>query len=43
MPDALILATADGHPDVEVVLTGEAGLKSVRGLGCKVRLLRAQV
>jgi predicted nucleic acid-binding protein len=40
MPDALILATADGHPDVEMVLTGDTGFKSVRGLGCRVSLLR---
>lgn len=40
MPDALILAAADGHPDVEVVLTGDAGLGSVRGLDCRVKLLR---
>lgn len=40
MPDALILAAADGHPDVEVVLTGDAGFKSVRGLSCRVSLLR---
>jgi predicted nucleic acid-binding protein len=40
MPDALILAAADGHPDVEVILTGDAGFKSVRGLSCRVSLLR---
>jgi predicted nucleic acid-binding protein len=40
MPDALILATADGHPDVDIVLTGDTGFKSVRGLGCRVSLLR---
>jgi predicted nucleic acid-binding protein len=40
MPDALILATADGHPDVDAILTGDAGFKSVRGLSCRVRLLR---
>jgi predicted nucleic acid-binding protein len=40
MPDALILAAADSHPDVEVVLTGDTGFKSVRGLSCRVSLLR---
>ena len=40
MPDALILAAADGHPEVDVVLSGDAGLGSVRGLSCRVSLLR---
>ena len=40
MPDALILAAADGHPDVDVVLTGDVGFGSVRGLSCRVSLLR---
>jgi predicted nucleic acid-binding protein len=40
MPDALILATADAHPDVDVVLTGDTGFRSVRGLSCRVSLLR---
>lgn len=40
LPDALILAAADGHPDVDVILTGDAGFKSVRGLSCRVSLLR---
>ena len=40
MPDALILAAADDHPDVDVILTGDADFKSVRGLSCRVRLLR---
>jgi predicted nucleic acid-binding protein len=40
MPDALILASADGHPEVEVVLTGDKAFKSVRGLSCRVSLLR---
>jgi predicted nucleic acid-binding protein len=39
MPDALILAAADGHPDVEVLLTGDAELAAVAGLSCQVRLL----
>jgi predicted nucleic acid-binding protein len=40
MPDALILATADERPDVDVVLTGDTGFRSVRGLDCRVSLLR---
>lgn len=40
MPDALILAAADGHPDVSVVLTGDTAFKSVRGLSCRINLLR---
>jgi predicted nucleic acid-binding protein len=40
MPDALIAATADAHPDVDLLLTGDSGLASVRGLACRVRLLR---
>jgi predicted nucleic acid-binding protein len=39
MPDALILATAEGHPDVELLLTGDAVIASVRGLDCGVSLL----
>jgi predicted nucleic acid-binding protein len=40
MPDALILAAADGHPDVDVLLTGDADLEAVGGLSCRVSLLR---
>jgi hypothetical protein len=36
----LILAAADGHPDVEVVLTGNTAFKSVPGLNCRVSVLR---
>jgi hypothetical protein len=39
MPDALILAAAAGHPDVDMVLTGDAGMAAVRGLNCRVSLL----
>lgn len=39
MPDALILAAADAHPDVDAILTGDAGFKAVRGLSCRVSLL----
>jgi predicted nucleic acid-binding protein len=40
MPDALIAATADQHPGAELLITGDAGLAAVRGLDCRVRLLR---
>lgn len=40
MPDALILATAQAHPDVDLVLTGDREAAKVRGLTCKVRLLQ---
>ena len=43
MPDALILAAADGHPEVDIVLTGDAGFGSVRGLSCRVSLLRRPI
>ena len=39
MPDALILATADIHPEVDTLLTGDAGLAAVSGIGCRVDLL----
>jgi hypothetical protein len=39
MPDALILAAADAHPEVDMILTGEIGLEAVRGLSCEVSLL----
>ena len=39
MPDALILAAADVHPDVDTVLTGDAAMASIRGLDCRVTLL----
>lgn len=40
MPDALIAATADAHPDAGLLLAGDAGLAAVRGLDCQVRVLR---
>jgi predicted nucleic acid-binding protein len=40
MPDALIAATADQHPSAELLVTGDTGLAAVRGLDCRVRLLR---
>lgn len=40
MPDALILATAEIHPDVDLIVTGDAQAPKVPGLDCAVRLLR---
>lgn len=40
MPDALILATAETHPDTELVLTGDAKATRVPSLSCSVQLLR---
>ena len=39
MPDALILATADLHPDAGLVVCGDAAWRQVRGLACEVELL----
>lgn len=40
MPDALILATADLHPDVDTVLCADCDWPKVTGLSCKVELLK---
>lgn len=40
MPDALILATAETDPDVDLIVTGDQQLAKVSGLRVKVRLLR---
>jgi predicted nucleic acid-binding protein len=40
MPDALILATAETDPDVDLIVTGDRQLTKVSGLRVKVRLLR---
>jgi predicted nucleic acid-binding protein len=40
MPDALILATAEINPDVQLVLSGDSTVARVAGLACPVRLLR---
>jgi predicted nucleic acid-binding protein len=40
MPDALILATAETSPDVDLIVTGDAKAPKVPGLGCAIRLLR---
>jgi predicted nucleic acid-binding protein len=36
MPDALILATASVHPDIESILSGDAKSAKVAGLDCQV-------
>ena len=40
MPDALILATAETNPDVDLIVTGDAQAPKVPGLDCAIRLLR---
>ena len=40
MPDALILATADLHEEVDTVLCANAEWSKVKGLSCKVELLK---
>lgn len=40
MPDALILATAETDPDVDLIVTGDAQAPKIPGLDCAVRLLR---
>jgi predicted nucleic acid-binding protein len=39
MPDALILATADVAPEVELVLTGDKKMERASGLSCRVQIL----
>ncbi|MGN6556654.1 MAG: PIN domain-containing protein [Solirubrobacterales bacterium] len=39
MPDALILATADTEPEVDLILTGDKQAGRIPGLDCQVRLL----
>lgn len=40
MPDALILATAEICPEVDLVVTGDSEAAKAPGLSCKVHLLR---
>jgi predicted nucleic acid-binding protein len=40
MPDAMILATADNEPDVELVVTGDVAASKVSDLRCRVQLLQ---
>lgn len=41
MPDALILATADLHADVDKVLCADGAWSKIEGLDCTVELLEA--
>ncbi|HUY72924.1 MAG TPA: PIN domain-containing protein [Candidatus Dormibacteraeota bacterium] len=41
MPDALIVASAETEPEVDLLLSGDRDLANLRGLHCKVRLLSA--
>jgi predicted nucleic acid-binding protein len=40
MPDALILATAETNPEVDLIVTGDVQAPKVTGLGCAIHLLR---
>jgi predicted nucleic acid-binding protein len=40
MPDALILATADLNPDIDTVLCADGDWPKVKGLDCRVELLK---
>jgi predicted nucleic acid-binding protein len=40
MPDALILATADLHEEIETVLCADSDWPKVGGLSCRVELLK---
>jgi hypothetical protein len=40
MPDALILATADLHGEIEKVLCADGDLPKVTDLDCEVELLK---
>ncbi len=41
MPDALILATADLQPETDTVLCADGDWPKVKGLSCRVELLKA--
>lgn len=41
MPDALILATADLHAEIDTVLCADRDWSRVAGLGCRIELLKA--
>lgn len=40
MPDALILATADLHEDIDTIICADDDWPKVKGLSCKVELLK---
>ncbi len=39
MPDALVLATAEMDPEVDLIVTGDQQLTKIPGLSIKIRLL----
>ena len=39
MPDAMIVASAETHPAVELLLSADRNLAKLRDLRCEVRLL----
>ena len=41
MPDALIAATADLAPAVEVLVTGDEAVSKLRRLGCRIKRINA--
>lgn len=43
MPDALILATADLHGEIDTVLCADSDWPKVSGLDCRVELLQPEV
>jgi predicted nucleic acid-binding protein len=40
MPDALILATADLHEEIETVMCADGDWPKIKGLSCRVELLK---
>lgn len=41
MPDALILATAELHPEIDTVLCADGDWPKVPGIDCRIELLKA--
>lgn len=41
MPDALIVATAETNPEVELLVSGDGDVAKAKGLGCPVQLIGA--
>jgi predicted nucleic acid-binding protein len=39
MPDALIVATAETNPEVELLVSGDGDVAKVNGLGCPLQLI----
>jgi hypothetical protein len=40
MPDALILASAELHPEIETLVSGDGAYDKVAGLSLRIELLR---